>query len=332
MRLACAIVVATTLAASAALADVPVPPPVAAVVDGRLPVGDALLPVFVSQDWSQPLPAIHRAVIVVHGYERNAADYTRTVMGFGPPDDTLVVAPQFLAAEDIAEHQLPDAVLRWQRELWEQGSPAEGPAPVSAFDALDALIAKLGDRQIFPNLNQIVLAGFSAGGQLVQRYAVVGRGEVAIGQAGIALRYVVGSPSSFAYFGVERPEPITGCPDFNRWKYGFAGDLPPYVLGVAGPGTSTLERRYGGRAVVYLVGADDTNPNHRFLDKSCAGEAQGPTRLARTQAFFAILRQRDGDILKHRMWVVAGAAHNAAKVFGSPCGRAVLFGDAGCPD
>ena len=47
-------------------------------------------------------------------------------------------------------------------------------------------------------------------------------------------------------------------------------------------------------------------------------------------AFFAVMRQRDGAILRHRMWTIADAAHNSSKVFGSPCGRAVLLGDADC--
>ena len=81
--------------------------------------------------------------------------------------------------------------------------------------------------------------------------------------------------------------------EFNRWKYGFGGDLPPYVEAVAALGVPGLERRYAGRDIVYLVGANDNDPNHRFLDKSCAGEAQGPTRLARTQFFFQEMQQRD---------------------------------------
>ncbi len=331
------------LMTSAALADEPVPPPVAVVVDGRLGVaaagGSGNLPVFVSQDWSQPLPAIRRAVIVVHGYTRNAADYARAMLEFGPPPDTLVIAPQFLAAEDEQEHRLPDSILRWPRERWSDGSPAEGPAPLSAFDAIDALLGKLSDRAIFPNLSRVVLAGFSAGGQVVQRYAIVGRGELALSGAGVALRYIVGSPSSYAYFDDQRPltdgslgifAGAPACPGFNRWKYGFVGDLPPYVAAAASSGVAALERRYVGRDIVYLVGASDNDPSHRYLDKSCAGEAQGPTRLARMQFFFQEMKLRAGGIFKQRMWVVGGAAHNEARVFGSPCGRAALFDQPGC--
>lgn len=117
-----------------AAADTPVPPPVAAVADDRLALGDAQLAVFVSRDWSRPLPAVRRAVVVVHGYQRNAVDYASHVTDLGPPDDTIVIAPQYLAVEDIAAHLLPDAVLRWQRERWSDGEPAEGPAALSAFD------------------------------------------------------------------------------------------------------------------------------------------------------------------------------------------------------
>ena len=318
------------------LGDVPAPPPVAVVVDGRLAIGDAVLPVFVSQDWSRPLPDIHRVVIVVHGYARNAADYARNMMAFGPPADTLVVAPQFLAPEDIAAHHLPDTTLRWDREQWSDGDPALAPAPLSAFDGFDAVLARLTDRTTFPNLAQIVLAGFSAGGQFVQRYAAVGKGEDAI-----PLRYIVGSPGTYAYFGDERPLPDGGfgpfpgaadCPDSNRWKYGYAGGLPPYVHGVVGQGIPALERRYVARDIVYLAGGDDTDPNHRLLNKTCAGEAQGPTRLARMQAFVADLKHRDGAAFTQPVHVVDGAAHQEAKVFGSACGRAALFGDALCHD
>ena len=333
LRLALAAVLA--LAASMALADVPAPPPVAVVVDGRLAIGDAQLPVFLSQDWARPLPDIHRAVIVVHGYSRNAADYARNMMALGPPADTLVVAPQFLTPEDAAAHHLPDSVLRWDREHWSDGDPALGPAPLSAFDGFDAVLTKLGDRELFPNLSQIVLAGFSAGGQFVQRYAAVGKGAGAV-----PLRYIVGSPGTYAYFGAERPQPGGGfgvfagagdCPAYNRWKYGYAGGLPPYVLGVVGQGIPALEHRYAARDIVYLVGGEDNDPNHRVLNKTCAGEAQGPNRLARMEAFVADMKKRDPGI-EHRMWVVPGAAHAEAKVLGSPCGRAALFGGGSCSE
>jgi pimeloyl-ACP methyl ester carboxylesterase len=248
------------------------------------------------------------------------------------------VAPQFLAPEDVAAHNLPDAVLRWDREQWSDGEPAQGPLRLSAFDGYDAILNKLSDGALLPNLTQIVFAGFSAGGQFVQRYAAIGKGELGFTRNGIAMRYIIGSPGTYAYFGDERPLPdggfgpfagAAGCPEYNRWKFGFAGGLPPYVAAAASAGLRALERRYVARDIIYLVGGADNDPNHRVLNKSCAGEAQGPHRLARMLFFFADMRQREPAV-KHPMWVVDGAAHNEAAVFGSPCGRAALFGDAAC--
>jgi pimeloyl-ACP methyl ester carboxylesterase len=339
VRLWLPLAIGLILTAGTARTEEPASPPVAEVVDGRLAIGNTQLPVFVSQDWSQPLPGMRRAVIVVHGYNRDAANYARNVVAFGPPADTFVVAPQFLDPEDIATHHLPDTVLRWDREQWAEGDPALGPAPISAYDGFDAILIKLSDRALFPNLTQIVLAGFSAGGQFAQRYAAIGKAEAGFTRGGIAMRYVIGSPGSYVYFGDERPLPGGGfgpfaqaaqCPDYNHWRYGFAGGLPSYVASAAAAGVTALERRYVARDIVYLVGADDTNPNHRLLDKSCAGEAQGPTRLDRMRAFVADMQQRDPG-MRHSMHVIAGAPHNEAKVFGSPCGRAALFGDENCP-
>ena len=337
MRLGLAVVGICALASTVSLAQTPAQP-VAVVVDSRLAIGAAQLPVFVSRDWTRPLPDVRRAIVVVHGYSRNAADYARNMMAFGPPSDTLVVAPQFLAPEDIAAHRLPDAVLRWDREQWSDGEPALGPAPLSAFDGYDAILGRLSDGAIFPNLVQIVLAGFSAGGQFVQRYAAIGKGEQGFVRSGIAMRYIIGSAGTYAYFGDERPLPDGGfgafagaaaCPEYNRWKFGFAGGLPPYVATAASAGVAALEHRYVARDIVYLVGGDDSDPNHRVLNKSCAGEAQGPHRLARMRSFVADMQRRDPDV-KHPMRIIDGAAHNEAAVFGSTCGRAALFGDANC--
>ena len=113
---------------------------------------------------------------------------------------------------------------------WEGGDPALAPAPASSFDALDAILARLADQRLFPNLKQVVVAGHSGGGQVVQRYAIAGKGEVALTKNGIGVRYVIANPSSYAYFTAERPEPsiAASCPRYNNWKYGME-QRPPYL-------------------------------------------------------------------------------------------------------
>ena len=62
--------------ARAADEDAPNRKPVKAIADARLSVGgQGILPLYVSSDWSMPLPAISRAIIVLHGRLRNADEY-----------------------------------------------------------------------------------------------------------------------------------------------------------------------------------------------------------------------------------------------------------------
>jgi pimeloyl-ACP methyl ester carboxylesterase len=302
------------------------------VADTRLPVatpgGHGELPVFVSADWSRPQRSIIRAVIAVHGILRNAdvyfhaAEQARDAAG-ASTETTLLIAPQFLNEVDARDHRLADSVLRWQADRWTGGWPAQGPAPLSSFDGLDAILARLADNRLFPALRQLVVAGHSGGGQVVQRYAVVGRGETALTARNIGVRYVVANPSSYLWFGAERPRPIT-CEAAYRWKYGPDG-APPYVQPTEG-----LEARYINRDVVYLLGEADTDPNHPLLDRSCAAEAQGASRLERGMLFDLYLEQRHPNLLRHRIFGIPGVGHDQRRMFGSACGLAALFGTAGC--
>ena len=197
--------------------------PVKVVAAARLPVGDrGILPLYVSSDWSRPLPGITRAVVILHGRLRNADVYydsakTAQAAAGVAGAATLMIVPQFLADIDIEAHHLPLDTLRWTLEGWEGGDDATGPKPASSFEALDAILARLADRALFPKLTDVVVAGHSGGGQVVQRYAIAGRGEAALTRQHIAVRYVVANPSSYAYFSAERTdrEIATSCPGFN---------------------------------------------------------------------------------------------------------------------
>ena len=311
--------------------------PVRVVADQRITVtaagGQGVLPVYVSRDWSRPLPGVTRAVLVIHGRLRDADTYWKSALAAaaaaGPAAaSTVMIVPQFLADIDIAPRDQPADTLHWSLEGWMGGEPAHGPAPLSSFDALDAIVARLADRTRFPDLREIVVAGHSGGAQVVQRYAVLSRG---LSVPGVTLRYVVANPSSYAYFDSLRPAlgggfaPYAGadCPGFDDWKYGLL-HLPPYAPGVAPAG---LEARYVSRRVTYLLGQADTNPNHPALDKTCAAEAEGPYRLARGRAYFAYLQGRHRTGLAQTLVEVPGVGHDGDAMLTSPGGLAALFGD-----
>ncbi len=308
--------------------------PVREVASLRIPVGaQGTLPLYVSADWSSPLPDITRAVLVLHGRLRNADVYFRSAQTAQAAAGevgkaTIMIVPQFLAGIDVDAYRLSPDTLRWSLEGWEGGDPAVGPMPASSFDALDVILARLADRRLFPNLRQVVVAGHSGGAQVVQRYAIAGKGELALTAEGVGVRYVVANPSSYAYFTAERPEPAiaAACPDYNHWKYGMEA-RPEYL---AGPTIAALEQAYVARRVIYLLGTLDTNPNHPALDKTCMAEAEGPYRYLRGHAYAATMQVRDGGTPNHSLWDVPGVGHDGDKMLTSPCGLKALFDLPGC--
>lgn len=332
--LSCLAAIALALVCGRALAaedDAPNNKPVKVVADARLSVGgQGLLPLYLSSDWSMPLPAISRAIIVLHGRLRNADEYyiaahTAQVAAGDDGKSALMIVPQFLAEVDIEAHKLPADTLRWSLVGWEGGDAALAPNPVSSFEALDAILTKLSDRRVFPNLKQVVVAGHSGGGQVAQRYAIAGNGEAALSRQHIDVRYVVANPSSYAYFSKERPVPAiaASCGGYNNWKYGM-DERPPYLADAT---PVALEQRYVERDVIYLLGTLDTKP---AADRSCMGEAQGPNRYLRGHAYADAMAKRNHGTPNHRLWDVAGVGHDGDKMMTSKCGLAALFDSPGC--
>ncbi|WP_204259674.1 YXWGXW repeat-containing protein [Lichenicola cladoniae] len=292
--------------------------------------GTGRLPLFVSRDWSKPQYDITRAVITIHGEQRDA-DTTDSIAQAGLAKagpaglGTLLVTPLF---PDDDDRPAADT-LRWHHNEWMDGQMASAPAALSSFDAMDAIIARLSDHSLFPALKTIVLVGHSGGGQFVQRYAVLTHGEARAAQAGIAMRYVIANPSSYAYFSPDRPTeaggftpyPLDQCHRFNRWKYGLE-DLPIYG-GDARP--SELERDYVQRDIEYLLGTLDTDPDRTAIDKSCGAEAQGPNRYERGHDYFRYLQARHPSDLRQQLHDVPGVGHDTSGMLTSDCALAAIY-------
>lgn len=275
-----------------------------------------------------PAPAkIERVLIVIHGRLRNAETYRKSgevaAELAGQTANTLVIAPQFLNESDVSLYSLPASVLRWQGNDWMGGGLSTGPNPLSSYAALDEIVGRLSDRKQFPDVKQIVIFGHSGGAQVVQRYALLAQEQPALKTEGIRLRYVVANPSSYAYFNEQRPVAFdhAKCPGFNRWKYGLAD--PPIYAGGQTP--AQLEGRYVKREVIYLLGQQDTDPQHPALDKSCAAKAQGAYRLERGKLFFGYLLRRHPEGVNQRLIEVPGVGHNGDGMLTSPEGQKALF-------
>ena len=290
----------------------------------HLDAGD--LSLGVSQDWRQPLPNVTRALILVHGRLRNAQTYLQSGIDAaehaGVSANTLLLAPQLLKAPDSKRNHRDGQALRWNGNGWMAGEPSTGPGQISSYGALDQIIKHLGNRTLFPALKEIVVAGHSGGGQVVQRFALTGHDHPTLKNEGIRLRYVVANPSSYAYFSRQRPVQFdtASCPGFNDWKYGLQ-HLPAYAKGQS---VEQLEQAYVSRDITYLLGQQDTDPNHPALDKSCEAETQGAYRLMRGHNYFDYLKHRHPQ-LSQTLVEVPGVGHNGDEMFTSPEGQKVLF-------
>lgn len=301
--------------------------------------GSGEIPLDATRDLDRLQPEVTRAVLVIHGKHRNVDGYFDAIKhaagSANARDITLILAPQFLNGIDVSTHHLSSKVLRWTKGEWAGGEDAEGPAAISSFEVVDQLLAQLIDKKRFPNLRQVVVAGHSAGGQFVQRYALIGIAPDVLKQKGIAVRFVVANPSSYFYFSDDRPMQdgslsaftnVASCKSFNRWKYG-PRNPPPYAKG---PDFAALEPIYFARDITYLLGTADTDANDTDLDKSCAGEAQGQTRLDRGEGFFRYAKLHHADPAYQRFWLVPKVGHDATKMFNSSCGIAALFDSGEC--
>jgi hypothetical protein len=290
---------------------------------------------------------VRRLVVVIHGDGRNASDYFDSMMAAASAagsGDTLIVAPQFLTADDQAAIA-SEADLYYSDNGWKEGdasatAPLARPASVSSFAALDDLVRSIVAGGAFPNLHAVVITGHSAGGQFVDRYVATSPLEDELGGA-ISFRYVIANPSSYLYFDTRRPgksgdglgelsrRERDRCPAYDTWKYGTDG-LNRYA---AQAGSAAILTRYGQRTIAYLLGGDDTDPHDSSLDGSCAAEWQGQNRLERGRLHYAYLESifGPGVYATHSLQVVDGVGHDGRAMYLAAPGLAAVFGDGAQP-
>ncbi|KAB2350161.1 alpha/beta hydrolase family protein [Actinomadura rudentiformis] len=284
----------------------------------RLRVDQRELPFFGDVRLGAELPECNEAVVIVHGALRNAHDYYRIIKkaAAGRPRPPQVIAPQFLTGIDVHGLAERDTLLSWEPEGWKSGL-----GEISSFEVMDVILRKLLE---LPGIQRVTIAGNSAGGQFVNRYAAVGREP---GRKAGQVRFVIANPSTYLYFDRLRPlgdgfaEMDTSV---DEWRYGFSGERPKYVA-------ETADRyldQYLSRDVVYLLGEKDDDPEAALLEVHPAATAQGTARLDRGLNYHRYLEFKAGRReYKHRLVRVPGVGHDAEDVFCSPKGRACLFGD-----
>lgn len=329
---------------------------------------------------------IRVAIIMIHGSERNADEYLYSTMTAAyiqkkyHPSEVVSIAPRFLTREDgvlsvpvvYDEHHMEQMeCLLWNEtypipHTWRYGANALYPFDdISSYDAIDAIMEYLlsSNKHSFKFLERIVIAGHSAGGQFVHRWALTSNsafwehplvygfddGSVTTmlkrnlrssysHRTTIDIVIVPANPRSYCYLDARRyingtfqippASMIQSCPTYNSWEWGLddGGLSCTYrdkAMAYFEGNISHLAERYSKRNVIYLSGANDTENLHG----SCEDDGfQGIHRRQRSELFFNSLREFFGKQV-HKRKVVKESGHDHMFMFQSYEGRRALFGE-----
>src|SRR5207237_550384 len=131
--------------------------------------------------------AVRRALIMVHGTNRNADHYFSTAVAAaflaGALDDTVVISPRIASAAGNCHDTLAPNEVSWSctGDSWRSGGSSVSNPDLTSFDFVDQILKRLATKSTFPNMRAIVVAGHSAGGQFVARYQMANRVHETLG-------------------------------------------------------------------------------------------------------------------------------------------------------
>ncbi|KAF5367182.1 hypothetical protein D9758_003898 [Tetrapyrgos nigripes] len=190
-------------------------------------IDEARLDVF----WGDPITdqkeQATKAYIIIHGRLRDGATYWQTMSNVlqsavdagypGADSKAFIIAPQFFS-EVYNKGQYTSTTLAFaDTNAWVAGDIATHPRGTSltSFDALDSLLGMFSNKTEYPNLTNVTLVGHGGGGQMVARYAMVGNADEVVNEVTtndnngqdrhVHVRYLIGDPSTQAYFTTDRP-------------------------------------------------------------------------------------------------------------------------------
>jgi hypothetical protein len=102
----------------------------------------------------------------------------------------------------------PTAVsTHWTTSNWMSGGN-NSPSPkhyTSSYGCLDAIVRAVVNKNIFPNLNLVVVSGFSAGGQTANRYSWATSVDANSAAEHWSMRFLPSDPGTFLYLNSSRP-------------------------------------------------------------------------------------------------------------------------------
>lgn len=270
--------------------------------------GSGIMPHYITSNYNTP-ELVKRAIIVLPGQPRDAWTYAnlmlnaRSVVAGNRPewgisnDSVLILAPVFMSGRDMSAGAGQSGEISFAGEQWQSGGSALTPESVrhrlSSYDVLDFFVDQLFDKKQYPNLNQVVVAGHSLGGQTVARYALLKPRK----RYDANMRFWTANAGSFAWLNEERPYPginntcqLNAHNAYNQWPFGIAGDvrrIPAYARPDVQMNSSFVIDRYLSRSVHYAFGLLDEGPG----TTACAAQWQDANHLDRGSNYVAAFQQ-----------------------------------------
>jgi poly(3-hydroxybutyrate) depolymerase len=215
-------------------------------------------------------------VFVMHGVRRNADEYRDQWHDLAMAHDFLLVVPEF-SAEDFPGSRGYNLGYRED----EAGNPR--PRQLWSYAAIESIFDDVRRRERL-STERYALYGHSAGSQFVHR---------------------------FIYYVPEAR--VSQIVPANAGWYLMPEENAAYPYGLEGAGVTTeMLRAAWTKPVTVLLGALDTDPEHRYLRRAPEAMAQGAHRFARGQRYFEMNRQaaeRLGVPFNWQLATVPGVGH-----------------------
>ena len=273
-------------------------------------------------------PDAEYAVVWIHGMHGASADSARLLRkklsGMENGDKVYCIAPSFAESKLLKNPAMRDKTLLWDRENWRGGGKSSNGPQISSFTVIDQICGTLADRKKYPRIRHILIAGFSAGGQFVSRYAAVGKPPEA---EGLRYSFAAGAPSTYLYIDNRRfirgsfKQPDQPVRNFNQWRNGLE-NLPEYAKGIT---SGRIMKNLSSRCILFLCGSADTGK--KDLSMTPDAMLQGKNRYERFTIFQQYVKLFPQWEKKTRFKTVPGVAHSTAKVmFDSGEFLSLIFG------
>ncbi|KAK5123424.1 hypothetical protein LTR85_002856 [Meristemomyces frigidus] len=292
---------------------------------------------------------LKRVIVVIHGNDRDPGTYESNMLSAMSQlstaakvdintDSVAIVAPYFPNGDDKnigypwitglkANQGSITNCLVWSGSQWSAGGINQYPyknVNTSTYAVLDQIIQYYDNVTAFPNVNQIVIAGHSLGGQTVQRYAALGQQL----NTRSPVSYWVANPDSYVWFSTDRPLSTSTCSIYDNYREGYTNftSYPmTYGQNLVSAGRPAILANFNSKAVNYARGTLDLGDDA----STCAAETTGANRNERFFNFIKAFPVSCADPTGRNCDTVdfIAAGHDGGAMMASAAGQARLFTD-----